>query len=93
MAVAANQEIIGFDVAVDVAMAMDHLKREQKRRGVEFCGVVGQDILTLRQRQRQSVRVLRTGGRLDAAVPLTCSRVMKSPPGRYSKEKYRLSLS
>ncbi len=47
MAIAADKQIVGLDVAVDVTVAVNDFEGEKEGGGVEFCGVVREDILAL----------------------------------------------
>ena len=47
VAIAADQKIVGFDVAVDVTVAVNNFEREQEGCSVELGGVVREDVLTL----------------------------------------------
>ncbi len=47
MTIAADEQIVGLDVAVDVTVAVNDFEGEKEGGGVEFGGVVGENVLTL----------------------------------------------
>ncbi len=49
VAIAADQKIVGFDIAVDVTVAVNNFEREKEGCSVEFGGIVREDVFTLGQ--------------------------------------------
>ena len=49
VAIAADQKIVGFDVAVDVTVAVNNFESEKEGCSVEFGGIVREDVFTLGQ--------------------------------------------
>ncbi len=74
-----------------VTESMNNFEGQEQRCGVEFSSVVCQDVFTLERKLLDKMRVGELG--TCGNVRTTCSKVMKSPPGRYSIAKYKLSRS
>ena len=85
-----------------------HLEGQEEGGAVEFGGVVGEDVFALKvgvgeglmhvthhrsHITRHTSHVTRHTSYNSNHTARTCSNVMKSPPGKYSNAKYKLSRS
>ena len=78
-----------------------HLEGQEEGGAVEFGGVVGEDVFALKvgvgeglmHVTHQTSHITRQMSHYINHTASTCSNVMKSPPGKYSNAKYKLSRS
>ena len=78
-----------------------HLEGQEEGGAVEFGGVVGEDVFALKvgvgeglmHAKHHRSHVTRHTSHVTRHTACTCSNVMKSPPGKYSNAKYKLSRS